>query len=136
LPSLFSLDNLAPFCYNEVGKRRRDSACGEFARTTKFAAAVVKSLKEEGWRVPQDVSVVGFDDSPLFAECLDPALTTVRQPFAQLGHVAVQLLRDRMNNPADEPREILLPGEFVVRNSCAPLLHREERQTEGENKER
>ncbi|HZP83891.1 MAG TPA: LacI family DNA-binding transcriptional regulator [Chthonomonadaceae bacterium] len=85
-----------------------------------LAAPVVRCLKELGLGIPEEISVVGFDDSPMLAEFLDPPLTTVRQPFVQLGHVAAQLLQERLARPEAEPRQMLLPGELIVRASCAP----------------
>lgn len=55
------------------------------------AAVVLRSLRRLGLRVPEDVSVVGFDDTRL-AAALDPPLTTVHQPYEELGHRAVELL--------------------------------------------
>jgi len=86
-----------------------------------LAAPAVRVLKDNGWCIPEDISVVGFDDAPLLAECLDPPLTTVRMPYVQLGHLAAQLLRERIQQRVVSARHIYLPGELVVRRSCAPL---------------
>jgi DNA-binding LacI/PurR family transcriptional regulator len=48
----------------------------------------------------------------------------VRQPFVHLGHVAAQLLRECIQHPTAEPQKILLPGELVLRRSCAPPKRR------------
>lgn len=110
---------LIPFL-QQVEEREGAPLTALFCAGDTLAAVAVKTLTEEGWRVPEDISIVGFDDAPLLAECLNPPLTTVRMPFVQLGHVAAQLLRERMEQPSVPPRRILLPGELVVRRSCAP----------------
>ncbi|WP_315093178.1 LacI family DNA-binding transcriptional regulator [uncultured Cellulomonas sp.] len=88
-----------------------------------MAAAVVHAAEELGLRVPEDLSVVGFDDSPL-ARRLRPALTTVHQDFVAKGRAAAAALtssiaRFRAGDPA-EPQEHRIPVDLVVRDSTAP----------------
>jgi DNA-binding LacI/PurR family transcriptional regulator len=68
--------------------------------------------------VPEDVSVVGFDDHPL-AALVTPALTTVRQDFVELGRRSVRLLVDQMTSKTDT-RFISTSTELVIRESTAP----------------
>ncbi len=82
------------------------------------AVGVIRVLKQAGVSVPQDVSVVGFDDIP-WAELVDPPLTTVRQPLAAIGAAAVRLLLERMADPTRAARQVVLPVELVVRGSTA-----------------
>ena len=73
-----------------------------------------------GLRVPDDVSVVGYDDSA-FMNCTDPPLTTVRQPIEAMGQAAVALLVSEIaGNAGDPPDELLFEPELVVRGSTAP----------------
>jgi len=81
----------------------------------------LKVLRERGLRVPEDVSVVGFDD-PASAAFLDPPLTTVRQPVEQLGRRAVQKLADALRKGVMPEGTELLSPELVVRRSTAPAL--------------
>lgn len=82
-----------------------------------FALGVVRAAEKLGLTVPGDLSVVGFDDSPL-AEVARPPLTTVRQDVARKGQLAVAALLAAM---ADESSaDTLLPTELVVRESTAP----------------
>ncbi len=83
------------------------------------AVGVIRNLKQLGVRVPEDVSVVGFDDIP-WAKLMDPPLTTVRQPLAAIGAAAVRLLLERMADPQRAARQVVLPVELVVRGSTAP----------------
>ncbi len=81
---------------------------------------LMEALRKDGLRCPEDVSVVGFDDS-VWAGRVTPALTTVRQPISQLGHLAVELLATRLQDPGDVPVEHrVFPPEIVTRQSTAP----------------
>jgi DNA-binding LacI/PurR family transcriptional regulator len=89
-----------------------------------MALGLCRSLAEQGHRVPQDVSVVGFDDIPE-AAYLTPPLTTVRQDFSALGAAAFTALRERIDaepdadaGPAPMTPTVLQP-ELVVRASTA-----------------
>jgi DNA-binding LacI/PurR family transcriptional regulator len=82
-----------------------------------FARAVVRAAEEQGKRVPEDISVVGYDDSPLSAASR-PALTTVRQDITAKGHAAAGMLADVLDGrPATSQ---LLPTTLVVRDSTGP----------------
>jgi len=75
-------------------------------------------LQEQGLRVPQDISVLGFDDIP-GAAFHNPSLTTVRQPLNRMGEVAAQTLLDRIEGKKEYPSEIAIEPELVVRESTA-----------------
>lgn len=82
-----------------------------------FADGVVRAAEALGLSVPGDVSVVGFDDSPV-ARFSRPPLTTVRQDVVEKGRRAVATLLASMRG--DQPEDVLLPTELVVRESTAP----------------
>jgi len=91
-----------------------------FASSDQMAFGVYEALRQRGLRVPDDVSVVGFDDLPE-ARWSSPPLTTVRQPLAEMGLLAARtVLRLAQGEPIDTPR-VELATELVVRNSTAPL---------------
>ncbi|PLS28703.1 LacI family transcriptional regulator [Bifidobacterium parmae] len=98
------------------GDARRTTAV--FAGNDEIAMGVIRGLEDEGVRVPEDVSVVGFDDHPL-ADVWSPAITTCRQDFAAAGRRAAALLIERVGAPDLPPRFVELPGELVVRDSAA-----------------
>ena len=75
--------------------RRSSPPTAVFAANDLGALGVMKAARRIGLCVPSDLSVVGFDDS-IYASAPSPQLTTVRQPFAQMGEVAYQLLADQM----------------------------------------
>jgi DNA-binding LacI/PurR family transcriptional regulator len=89
-----------------------------FAYNDISAIGAVRALQEQGLRVPQDVSVMGFDDIP-GAAFNTPTLTTVRQPLARMGQVAAQILLERIAGKNDYPSEIAIEPELVVRESTA-----------------
>ena len=84
------------------------------AATDQLALGALEAAREAGLRVPEDLSIVGFDDLPA-AAWARPALTTVRQPLFEKGEVAGRLL-----TAGGGPREVILPIELVVRGSTAP----------------
>ncbi len=85
---------------------------------------VVRAAEDRGLVVPDDLSVVGFDDNPL-ARRMRPALTTVRQDVAAKGRAAASALTDAIERAqegkAPLARHVLLPTELVVRDSTAPV---------------
>ena len=91
-----------------------------FASNDAMAMGAMDAVRSRGLRIPEDVSIVGFDDVPQ-AAWVRPALTTVHQPLEQMGRVATQMLLDRLKNPAQEITRIELPTELVVRGSTLPL---------------
>ncbi|WP_372347273.1 LacI family DNA-binding transcriptional regulator [Streptomyces sp. KL116D] len=83
-----------------------------------MALGAVRAVRERGLDVPSDVSVVGFDDSPLIA-FTDPPLTTVRKPVHAMGQAAVNTLLEEMGGtPAPQSEFVFMP-ELVVRGSTA-----------------
>ncbi len=88
-----------------------------FAGNDQTALGVIRGLLDAGRRVPEDVSVVGFDDTPESAY-FAPALTTIRQDFGEVGQRCVALLRDVMDgNEGSE--HVVVPAHLIVRNSTA-----------------
>jgi len=101
-----------------VGLLARTHFEAVFAASDVVALGAIGALREAGKRVPDDVSVVGFDDIPLSA-FFDPPLTTVRLPAFELGQAAGRALLERVADPAATGR-VLLPTELIVRASTAP----------------
>ncbi len=87
-----------------------------FAANDVTALGALDALKDAGLRVPDDVAVVGFDDLPTAVQAV-PALTSVRQPIHQKGALATSLLIDLIEGAVQEPRQILLPTQLIVRQS-------------------
>jgi DNA-binding LacI/PurR family transcriptional regulator len=84
-----------------------------------MALGAIYALYQAGLRVPEDVSIVGFDDIPE-AAYFRPALTTVRQDFNQLGDIGVRYLLERIQFPDKPPAQHILYPKLIVRQSAAP----------------
>jgi LacI family transcriptional regulator len=93
-----------------------------FALNDLMAFGVVQALRDAGFAVPTDVSVVGYDDVPT-ASLLTPGLTTVRQPTAAIGRRAALRLLDRITGVVtpDPVERVVLPVELRVRASTASV---------------
>ncbi len=89
-----------------------------FAASDLMAAGVLSVLAAAGRRVPEDVAVVGFDDSPV-AMTTRPNLTSVRQPIEEMGHEMARLLIDAVEGGDRVPRRVILATELIERASSA-----------------
>ena len=98
---------------------RPDRPTGLLCFSDVYAAQAMRAAESLGLRVPQDVSVVGFDDSSL-ATAVHPTLTTVSQPVSDKGRLAVAALLDSMGATGPDPARTVLPTSLVVRESTAP----------------
>jgi DNA-binding LacI/PurR family transcriptional regulator len=87
-----------------------------FVANDYMALGLISALTERGLRIPEDVSVVGFDDVPE-AEFYQPSLTTVRQDFAALGGLIMQRVLISIDDPDDVSESIPLPTSLIVRGS-------------------
>lgn len=94
---------------------------GLFAFNDISAIGATQALREAGRSIPEDVSVVGFDDIQS-AAFQNPGLTTVKQPLRQMGVLAAETVLQRINAPVKHPypKEIIVEPDFVVRGSTAP----------------
>lgn len=85
-----------------------------------LAIGAVRSLREHGLSCPADMSIVGFNDMP-FAQDFNPALTTVRVPFAEMGFEAARLLIDSLSGTDVSRRTLTLPTQLIARDSTRAL---------------
>jgi LacI family repressor for deo operon, udp, cdd, tsx, nupC, and nupG len=85
---------------------------------------LVNSLRENDYRIPEDMSVIGFDDIS-YASLVSPKLTTIRQPLEQIGKICMQVLLAQMKGKPPLLKYVELPFELVVRQStgCAPTTN-------------
>jgi LacI family transcriptional regulator len=91
-----------------------------FAGNDRQAAGVYRALHEAGLTVPADMSVIGFDNLP-FTELLSPPLTTIHAPRLELGRTAASMLLRLINGEQLEMPRVVLPTQFIERQSCRPL---------------
>jgi DNA-binding LacI/PurR family transcriptional regulator len=106
-----------PFARELLSRRKPFTAL--FAYNDISAIGAIRALQEDQLRVPQDISVLGFDDIP-GAAFHTPSLTTVRQPLNRMGEVAAQSLLERIEGMKEYPAEIAIKPELVVRESTGP----------------
>jgi LacI family transcriptional regulator len=98
-----------------------DRATAVFVASDSMALEVMAVARESGKVIPKDLSLVGFDDNPsgLYGPV---ALTTVRQPLIKMAEESVKLLNGLMiSKKKEKPQRIILPTEFVIRESCRAL---------------
>jgi len=88
-----------------------------FAASDVMALEAMDLAKKEGLSVPEDISVVGFDDNPI-AMYSSVGLTTVRQPIVEMGQLGLQTLQQIAEGKAKLPFKTILPAKLVLRDSC------------------
>jgi LacI family transcriptional regulator len=92
-----------------------------FCNNDEMAAGAIAAIFEQGLRVPEDVSVAGFDDIPLSRQ-IWPSLTTVRQPIYQMAQTATETLLRLLNHEQPADLQIEFPTELVIRKSTQHYL--------------
>ena len=116
-PHVFRIDPEDP---TEVKRVLDDARPDGFVCANDFTAAqLLKTLDALGISVPGDVRLAGFDDVK-YASLLSVPLTTIHQPCADMGALAIGAMLDRLRSPKMPPRDILLNFQLAVRSSCGP----------------
>jgi LacI family transcriptional regulator, repressor for deo operon, udp, cdd, tsx, nupC, and nupG len=90
-----------------------------FAANDEMAMGAIKAIQSKGLQVPNDLSVIGFDDLK-FSSIIDPELTTIAQPAFDIGENAMNLLIKLINKEEVLREQIILDDQLVVRQSCRP----------------
>ena len=115
-------ENTAEAAYNNISKLLSLShpPTAIFVISDGGALGIYKALKERRINIPEDISIVGFDDDQ-FSRFMDPPLTTVAQPKEEIARKAVSILISRMKGiEKDKPQRVLLPPQLVIRESSMP----------------
>lgn len=108
--------------------RNRKDVTALFAFSNLLALGALRALAEEHRRIPDDLSIIAFDDQP-YAAYLAAPMTTVSQPRSEMGEVAVKLLFDQIQSPEREPTGgILLSTSLIVRRSVKNIFQSLEKQ--------
>lgn len=94
-----------------------------FASNDAMAMGAMDSIRHRGFRIPDDFSVVGFDNIPQSARIFPP-LTTVQQPLEQMGRIGTQVLLDMLKNPEKKNARMELPTELIIRGSTSQCKNR------------
>lgn len=96
------------------------------AETDEIAMGALGGIWKLGRKIPDDISVIGFDDNP-YASMVAPPLTTIHQPIDEIACTAVEHLIQRIDNPSTKPIDLTMPTRLVVRETCKPPSTRLER---------
>jgi LacI family repressor for deo operon, udp, cdd, tsx, nupC, and nupG len=99
---------------------RKDRPTAIFCFSDEIAMGCMYTLRQHGFRVPEDVSIIGFDDIP-FAKYMAPSLTTVAQPQDEIGAACATILLDLIDGRKPEKLHNILPHKLVVRDSTRKL---------------
>ncbi|MBS4208110.1 LacI family DNA-binding transcriptional regulator [Bacillus sp. FJAT-50079] len=105
---------------NEIVKRRHDLPTALFCESDYIAISLVKSLTELGVKIPEEVSIIGFDDIQE-AKIISPELTSIHVPKERIASLAVDRIIELMNDPSSKKVKISVDTEVVERNSCREI---------------
>ncbi|OLC61175.1 MAG: hypothetical protein AUH89_02930 [Ktedonobacter sp. 13_1_40CM_4_52_4] len=86
-----------------------------------MALGAINALHAQGIRVPEDISIIGYENI-FYASAFEPGLTTIAQPIAAIGQECITRLLERIQQPEKPPTHITLPVELIERSTCRPLL--------------
>jgi LacI family transcriptional regulator len=101
--------------------KKKNKPTAIFAISNLISLGALRALEEEGYKVPENISMVSFDDQP-YSNFLSTPMTTVAQQNSQIGQIATKLLIDQIDSKVQlEPQGIFLPTRMVVRNSIKKL---------------
>ncbi len=97
------------------------------------AIGAIRALHDAQLRVPEDISIIGFDDVPQ-AAFQTPSLTTIRQPLHEMGKLAAELLLERLRAPAAIAQEVAVKPKLIVRETTSPPRQTSEKKTPAKSK--
>jgi len=98
-----------------ANKKNRPTAV--FVVSDEMALGAIDCITDRGLKVPDDISVVGFDDIDL-ASSVEPKLTTVHQPIREIARMSAELLIKQLENKSISVREVVIDHSLVIRDSC------------------
>ncbi|EGL83309.1 transcriptional regulator, LacI family [Caldalkalibacillus thermarum TA2.A1] len=91
-----------------------------FALNDVLAIGTIKAVRERGLKIPEDIAIVGFDDT-ILATIVDPPLTTVAQPIRDMGYQAMDLLIEKIEGKENTTKRIILSPQLMIRQTTCPL---------------
>ncbi len=101
--------------FQALNKRCQGRITAVFAIADTLAIGCLRAAKEAGYRLPEDLSVMGFDGIE-FGAYYSPSITTVRQPYTYMAEQAIRMMRGLLDD--EENRHLVLDAEIVERESC------------------
>ncbi|WP_100407649.1 LacI family DNA-binding transcriptional regulator [Bacillus solitudinis] len=96
--------------------KMEDKPTAIFTGSDEVAGGILVELKSNGFKIPNDMAIIGFDDQPL-AEIIDPKLTTIRQPISKMGEKCVEIIVSQNQGKGSEIIDCELQNELVIRES-------------------
>ncbi len=114
----FTLDSGAQVARKICSQKALPTAL--FAANDAMAIGALQVIKRAGISVPQDISILGFDDIKFAAYC-DPPLTTIRQPRREIGALSMQMMLDQLEGGVSGGKRLQLPYELILRESVATI---------------
>lgn len=105
--------------FNELIKRHADFTA-IYAANDLIAIGVISAAKQKGFQIPEDFSIVGFDDLPI-AEKISPGLTTIKIPIYEMGYMAADILIKDIKKEYNYVNKLVFKPELVIRDSTRPL---------------
>jgi LacI family transcriptional regulator len=121
---IYSVDSTYNGAYEDMRRILKQGAKlppALFASNDIIAYGCIKALKESGYNIPEDISIIGFDNLPM-CECMDPPLTTMDVSKKQIGAMAMRLIVNRINHEITAPAvKISISGELILRKSTQPF---------------
>jgi LacI family transcriptional regulator len=109
------------YAMRELLLRSRDFSA-VFASSDELAIGAIRTLLDEGIRIPEDVSVIGFDDIDI-ANYFHPRLTTIRQPLVEIGEQSALILHRLISGQNNVELNVVLPHKLIIRESTCALTH-------------
>jgi len=100
--------------------QRRPDLTAVFVFNDMMALGAMNALHAQGMRIPEDISIIGYDNI-FYASAFEPALTTIAQPIAAIGQECITQLLERIQQPEKPPTHITLSVELIERSSCRRL---------------
>jgi DNA-binding LacI/PurR family transcriptional regulator len=119
-----SLDNEGGYRCAKKLLAQKEKPTALFATNDTMAIGALSAIHEAGFRIPDDISLIGFDDLS-FSKMTYPKLTTIRQPKFKTGEVATEQLFKHLLSPSKSlpPKKIILDHELIVRETTGPILN-------------
>lgn len=96
-----------------------DKPTAIFATNNLMTLGVLEAINEHNLKVPNDISIIGFDDMP-WSKAISPPLTVIKQPAYQMGREAADLFFKRVDDPKRDPVEVVLESQLIIRKSTSP----------------
>lgn len=120
---IFSLETTMDGSYHDMCELLKDKPelpTAFFADNDMIALGAMKALQEYGYKIPEDVSIIGFDDLP-FCEIASPRLTSLRVPKQEMGQIAVRRINDMIKNQTSAKLKTQVCTEFIERDSVRTI---------------